>query len=272
MSLSLSIPVVLSVGGFDSSGAAGVTADLITFAELGVHGAAATTVVTAQGANGIVALQPVSLDLILGQIHAVTADLAPTTAKLGLVGDPGNLEPIVAALRLGGVDTLVIDPVLVDGLDQPMVERAGMDAYRTAVRSARVITPNRREVGLLIGRPVHTVDDIVANVDAIAALGAGAVVVTGGRDVELEATDVVVVDGGATVWRASRLGTAKRRGTGCTLSAAIVAGLAHGLDALAAIDMARQVVRRHLGNAPTAQNTRRPGLSHLVSHLQADAE
>jgi hydroxymethylpyrimidine/phosphomethylpyrimidine kinase len=256
-------PVVLTVAGFDSSGAAGVAADLTTFAALGVHGAAAVTVVTAQGGGGIVAAEPVSTALVLAQIEAVCTDLAPGVIKLGLLGPPASVDAIAGTLAALAVP-VVMDPVLVDGLDRPLVGPDGIAAQRRLAAGADVLTPNRRELGLLIDAAVRSVADVVAAADTTRQLGAPYVVITGGRDAEPEAVDVLVTPTEVLVTAAPRVPGPKRRGTGCTFSAAIAAALALGQDAPAAVTSARAFVQARLADPPTAPGAARPGCSHLL--------
>jgi hydroxymethylpyrimidine/phosphomethylpyrimidine kinase len=184
-----------------------------------------------------------------------------------MLGPAAQIDAIRLALVAGGITDRVVDPVLVDGLDRPLVDAAGIAAYRDLINGARVVTPNRRELGMLIEADITTADDVATHVKATRALGADAVVVTGGRNRDPEAIDVLVTGERIEVLVASRIGGAKRRGTGCALSAAIAALLATGHEPVVAVDNARQFVRGLLRGEPSAPMAARPGLSHLVSRI-----
>jgi hydroxymethylpyrimidine/phosphomethylpyrimidine kinase len=237
-------PVALTIGGCDSAGRCGVTADLATFAAFGVHGCCALSVVTAQDTVAVRGAWPVPGDGVVAQVEAVLGDLPVRAAKTGMLGRADVVEAVAELMRSSGVP-LVVDPVLVDGGGRSLFPRAVLDAYgRHLLPLALVVTPNRDELALLVGRSLATLDDVEAAACELARrLGGPAVLATGGRLDGPHAVDVLVSAGG-TARRCStpRVTTANVAGTGDVLSAGITAGLALGHHLPEAVDTARHHV------------------------------
>ncbi|WP_419840202.1 bifunctional hydroxymethylpyrimidine kinase/phosphomethylpyrimidine kinase [Candidatus Poriferisodalis sp.] len=250
-------PAALTIAGADSSGGAGLAADLRAFAASGVHGAFALTLVSAQNTAEFRAAQPVDAELVAAQIHAVLDDMPIAAAKTGLLLTAETVAAVasVAARRL---PQLVVDPVLVDGAGEPMLSPEAERSVATRLLpSARVVTPNHLEAGRLLGSDLS--DEVEAWIDAaheLAAAGPEAVIVTGGRLRTGETiTDVVVCSGKVRLLSAPRIDTRNVRGSGDVFSAAICAELAKGTGLDAAIDRAHDLTTR----AISAGATRRLG-------------
>ena len=238
-------PAALTIAGADSSGGAGLAADLRAFAASGVHGAFALTLVSAQNTTEFRAAQPVDAELVAAQIHAVLDDMPIAAAKTGLLLTAETVAAVasVAARRL---PQLVVDPVLVDGAGEPMLSPEAERSVATRLLpSARVVTPNHLEAGRLLGSDLS--DEVEARIEAahqLAAAGPEAVIITGGRLRTGETiTDVVVSNGRVRLLSAPRIETRNVRGSGDTFSAAICAELAKGTDLDAAIDRAHDLTR-----------------------------
>ena len=244
-------PVAVTVAAHDPLGGAGLAADLTTFAAFGVHGAAVVTAVTAQRLGSVDRVVPSAPDLVADQLDGIIADLAPTAAKSGLVGDAGVIEVMVDRVRSGELPAPVVDPVMVDGTGRRIVPDEVLAAYiDLLLPAARVVTPNLAEATLLVGRPLATVDEVVAAGPDLIGLGSAAVDVTGGRLGETVAADVLVAaDGAETVLESPRLETVNVRGSGCTLAAAITAGLARGHEVAEAVAAAKAFVAARLADA-----------------------
>ncbi len=257
--------VALSIAGSDSGGGAGLQADLKTFAALGVFGTTAVTAVTAQNTAavlGVVALDP---DFVVAQVRAVTSDLAVAAAKTGMLARPDTVAAVAELAARGELPPLVVDPVLVSSTGHPLMDEGGVDAYRRLLLpEAAVATPNLREAALLTGRSLSDLATVGAMVEAaeeLRALGATVVVVKGGHlasaaregapgDAERPGSpDVVVGPDGPVVLHGERVATSNDHGTGCSLSAAITAGLALGSPPLEAVVAAKAYVRRALAGA-----------------------
>ncbi len=241
-------PVALAVAAHDPLGGAGLAADLSTFAALGVHGACAVTAVTAQRLATVDRVVSVDIELVDAQLDGIITDLEPGGLKTGLLGSAAVVESIAGRVAAGTLPAPVVDPVLVDGRGQRFVDEAIERAYRERLFPlAQVLTPNLAEAGLLVGRPLATVDDLIGAADALAALGAAHVVVTGGRLGGNLAVDVIVAaDGTVDLLTGNRFTTPNVRGSGCTFAAAIAARLTLGEEAPAAIHTAKEFVADRL--------------------------
>ena len=239
-------PAALTIAGADSSGGAGLAADLRAFAASGVHGAFALTLVSAQNTAEFRSAQPVDAELVAAQIHAVLDDMPIAAAKTGLLLTAETVAA-VASIAARWLPQLVVDPVLVDGAGEPMLSPEAERSVATRLLpSARVVTPNHLEAGRLVGSDLG--DEIEAWIDAaheLAAAGPEAVIVTGGRLRTGETiTDVVVCNGKVRLLSAPRIHTRNVRGSGDIFSAAICAELAKGAELDAAIDRAHDLTTR----------------------------
>ena len=239
-------PAALTIAGADSSGAAGLAADLLAFAACGVHGAFALTLVSAQNTAEFRAAQPIDAELVAAQIHAVLDDMPVAASKTGLLLTAETVAAVasIAARRL---PQLVVDPVLVDGAGEPLLSAEAERSIATRLLpNARVVTPNHLEAGRLVGRDLG--DEVEAWIEAaheLAATGPEAVVVTGGRLQSGDTiTDVVVRDGSVRLLSSPRIETLNIRGSGDVFSAAICAELAKGTDVDPAIDRAHDLTAR----------------------------
>ena len=220
--------VALTIAGSDSSGAAGLQADIATFAALGVHGLCAVTAITAQNSGGVQWVEPVDADLVGAQIDAATADGVPDAAKTGLLWTAEMVDEVAGRRAIIG-ESLVVDPVLVDSNGDRFVEAAVIDAYRRRLFPlATATTPNLAEAAALIETPLTSIDDVIGEAARLGAL-APVVVVTGGRLGGVAAVDVVIAGGTTTLHERPRITTANVRGSGCTFSAALAAHLALGV-------------------------------------------
>lgn len=235
--------VVLSVAGTDSGGAAGLAADLTTFATLGVHGACVVAAVTAQDTLGVRAVHQVPATIVRQQLEAVLDDLPVAAVKTGMLGHPAVVE--LVAGRLGGdpARPLVVDPVLAATSGAALGDAAVASAYvRLLLPVAALATPNADEAALLLGRRLAARDSAAA----LADLGCP-VLLTGG-----DAAGEAVVDWYAAPGCApapllhDRVATTNDHGTGCTHSAALAALLATGHDPLPAAERAAAFVADRL--------------------------
>ncbi len=221
--------IAVTIAGSDSGGGAGIQADLKTFSALGVYGASVITAVTAQNTRGVSAVEDISPTVVAAQIDAVFSDLAVGAVKIGMVSRRETIAVIAAGLKR--YDRLaVIDPVMVatsgDHLMQP-------DAIATLKEEllplALILTPNLPEAALLTGRAIaETEAEIARQAEMLLKLGARSVLMKGGHAKGKEATDVLFGEGGVLSLSRPRIETSNDHGTGCTLSAAIAAGLAKG--------------------------------------------
>ncbi|MEA2685033.1 MAG: hydroxymethylpyrimidine/phosphomethylpyrimidine kinase [Actinomycetota bacterium] len=245
-------PVALTIAGTDSSGGAGVGADLKTFEAHGVWGTAAITAVTAQNTLGVQAFEAVTPELVRAQIASVAADLGVDAAKTGMLASAEVVEAVAHTVAELGVGPLVVDPVLVSKHGDRLLAADAVDALRTLLLPlATVLTPNLPEAEALVGFPVRTRADMEAAARALLELGPYVVLVKGGHlagaDGDRGSPDCLLAadapDG--PVWlEGARLPGRHTHGTGCVLSAAIAAELARGMEPADACVAAKRFVER----------------------------
>ena len=238
------IPIALTIAGSDSSGGAGIQADLKTFAACGIYGASVITALTAQNTLGVTAIHQVPADFVTAQIDSVFADLEVMAVKIGMVADPGVIDAIAAGLARWSPKHVVLDPVMVASSGDRLLAPDANEALRTRlIPLACLLTPNLPEAAALLDAPVATeASEIEDQGRRLLALGCHAVLIKGGHGQGDESTDYLVTADRTIAFAAPRLATRNTHGTGCSLSSAIAAGLAKGDDLDAAITGAKAFV------------------------------
>jgi hydroxymethylpyrimidine/phosphomethylpyrimidine kinase len=238
-------PAVLTIGGSDSGGAAGIQADMKTFTAWHVYGMSALTAVTAQNSARVAAVHYLPPAFVAAQIDAVLEDYGAAAVKTGYIGRVELVAAVAERLRVwqeqegAGMGPLVVDPVLVDHRGKAMFTEQVTDAYRRLLLPlATLLVPNRAEAALLTGKPVDSLAAAGAATRALRALGADNVLVKGIRSGE-EIVDLFYDGRELHSLPARRLETANTHGSGDTLAAAIAAGLALQLPLRAAVEQAR---------------------------------
>jgi hydroxymethylpyrimidine/phosphomethylpyrimidine kinase len=224
--------VALTIAGSDSSAGAGIQADLKTFAALGVYGASAIAALTAQNTQGVTGVFDVPADFIAAQIDAVFADLDVGAVKIGMLSKPAAIETVVEAVARHHIVNLVVDPVMVATSGDRLLAAEAVSILRTRlIPKALVITPNLPEAAALLDLPVAEDETQMRDQgERLLTLGARAVLMKGGHGTSAESVDLLVQPSGVVRLAVSRIKTKNTHGTGCTLSAAIAAGLAKGLS------------------------------------------
>jgi hydroxymethylpyrimidine/phosphomethylpyrimidine kinase len=243
--------VALTIAGSDSGGGAGIQADLATFRAFGVFGTSALTAVTAQNTLGVRAVHAIPVEVVRAQIAAVMEDLHPAAAKTGMLASAELVEAVAAAVAELGVPGLVVDPVMVATSGDRLLDRqAEHSIVRSLLPLAALVTPNLDEAELLCGFAVRTPAAMREAGEALVAAGAGAALIKGGHLEGGEVLDLLFDGEEWREWRRPRVETGSTHGTGCTLSAAVTAGLALGLPLTAAVEAALDFVHRALLTAP----------------------
>jgi hydroxymethylpyrimidine/phosphomethylpyrimidine kinase len=224
------VPIALTIAGSDSGGGAGIQADLKTFSALGVYGASVITALTAQNTHAVSLVEAASPAMIAAQIAAVFNDLNIRALKLGMLGGVDAIAAVAQALE-GQCVPLVLDPVMVAKSGDRLLPPEALQSLRHALLPlATLVTPNLPEAAdLLDTSPARTEDEMIAQGHALRGMGAQAVLMKGGHGTGSTCVDLLVEEGSVTRLTAPRLATVNTHGTGCTLSAAIAAGLAQGL-------------------------------------------
>jgi len=257
--------VVLTIAGSDSSGGAGIQADLKTFAAFAVYGATAVTAVTAQNTLGVSSTHEVGAAVVIAQIDAVLEDLGADGVKTGMLASRNTVSAVAERIRHWGLgDRLVVDPVVRASTGAGLMRGHGLERIvRELFPLARVVTPNVPEAEAIVGRSIRSVADARAAAREILTLGPRAVLVKGGHLQGPDAVDILVTADGDTDFAAPRIGTRAGHGGGCTLSAAIAARLALGDDLRSAVGAAKTYVTSALAHAEPIGRGRGP-LAHTI--------
>jgi hydroxymethylpyrimidine/phosphomethylpyrimidine kinase len=237
------LPRALTIAGSDSGGGAGIQADLKTFFALGCHGMSALTALTAQNTVGVTGIHEVTPEFVIQQVDAVVSDIGVDAAKTGMLASSTIVEAVAKAVESNDIDRLVVDPVFVSKHRDQLLEESAVAALReTLLPLAMVITPNLYEAAGLIGSEVTSLDEMKDAARALHAMGPRSVLVKGGH-LNLERAVDVFFDGGEMVeLDGPRFDTDDTHGTGCALSAAIAARLAHGDELADAVRAAKDFV------------------------------
>ena len=240
----MTIPIALTIAGSDSSGGAGIQADLKTFAACGVYGASVITAMTAQNTRGVAAIHPVPADFVAAQIDAVFDDLDIKAVKIGMVAQHAVIDAIVAGLERWSPAHVVLDPVMVATSGDRLLAPDAVAALRTKlIPRALVITPNLPEAAALLDAPVAADAAEIENQGRrLLALGARAVLIKGGHGQGAESIDYLITADGVVALAAPRIASTNTHGTGCSLSSAVAAGLAKGEDLQTAVRGAKTYV------------------------------
>lgn len=250
------IPIALTIAGSDSGGGAGIQADLKTFSALGVYGASAITAVTAQNTCEVRAIHSVPVKVISDQINAVFDDLKIDAVKTGMLGDAETVACVAECLSFYKPARLIVDPVMVAKSGDALLLESAVDMLKKRlIPIASLITPNLPEAAVLLNCAEPTnLAQMETMVERLMELGAGAVLLKGGHlESSAEAIDLYY-DGEQLVRLSSpRLATQNTHGTGCTLASAIAAGVAAGLDTLAAVKQAKQYINAAIAAADDLQ-------------------
>lgn len=239
----MSVPIALTIAGSDSAGGAGIQADLKTFAALGVYGASVLTALTAQNTNGVFAVHEVPAEFIAAQMDAVFSDLAVRAVKIGMLGSAAAIAAVAAGLRRHRARNVVLDTVMTASAGGKLLHGDALDALRALIAQARLVTPNLPEAATLTGaEEARDEAEMYAQAQKLLALGGGAVLIKGGHGSGSESVDILVEGASRMRFATPRIQTRNTHGTGCTLAAAIAAGLAKNLSLTDAVRQAKAFV------------------------------
>ncbi len=235
----------LTIAGSDSGGGAGIQADLKTFSALGCYGMTVITALTAQNTTGVSAIHPVPADFVAQQMAAVFDDIGADAVKIGMLFSAPLIEAVARGLEAHRAANIVLDPVMVAQSGDRLLQDDAVQALKARLLPmADVVTPNLPEAAVLLGREIRGLDDMRAAARDLAALGCRAVLLKGGHQEALRSTDVLYLAGNdrTLVLEGEVVETRNNHGTGCTLSSAVAAHLARGLDLEAAVRGAKDYI------------------------------
>lgn len=221
----------LTIAGSDSCGGAGIQADLKSFQANGVYGMSAITAVTVQNTMGVFGIQDINPEIIEGQINAIFEDIRVDAVKIGMVSKIESIKAISKSLRkLSDIPKVVLDPVMISKSGFNLLSK---DAKDTLVNElfplSELITPNLPEAEEILGYEIKTVEEMKVAAKKLIELGPKAVLVKGGH-LEDDATDLLYDGREFILLPQERINTVHTHGTGCTLSSAITANLAKGMN------------------------------------------
>jgi hydroxymethylpyrimidine/phosphomethylpyrimidine kinase len=248
-------PVALTIAGSDPSGGAGIQADLKTFHQFGVYGQAAITLLTVQNSQTVSRIDIMDPELVLAQVEAVLSDMPPRAAKTGALGS-ANMVKAIAGLAARMPCPLVVDPVMISKHGAPLIaEDARAALLDSVLPHAFLVTPNLEEAAALSGMALQTFDDLAAAAEKLRRAGIRNLLIKGGHPLpgleEGAAVDYLFCAGADPVaLTGARVDTPHTHGTGCTISAAITACLARGLDLNAAVRAAKAFIAEAIRTAP----------------------
>lgn len=260
----MTIPVALTIAGSDSGGGAGIQADLKTFHAFGVYGTSVLTAITAQNTQGVRAVHAIPGDIVRAQLEAVASDFPVQACKTGMLANRPLVELIASLLRENKLDNYVLDPVMVaTSGDRLLNHDAEAAILENLLPLCTIVTPNLNEASILVGFPVQDEASMRDAAQALVERGAGAALIKGGHLGGVQIVDILYDGHSFGQFRKPKLATTSTHGTGCTLSAAIAAGLAHGRPLQEAVAVGLDFVQRAIAQAPGLGSGHGP-LNHFV--------
>lgn len=232
----------LSIAGSDSSGGAGIQADIKTMTMHGVYAMSAITAMTAQNTTGVRAIQEATPEFLKQQLDAVFEDIRPDAVKIGMVSSAELIRVIADRLRFYGAEQIVVDPVMVASAGSSLIRQEAVQVLiRELLPLATLVTPNIPEARVLSGLPIETGADMIPAAKHIGDSFQCAVLLKGGHSLN-DANDLLYLDGKLHWFEGKRIDNPNTHGTGCTLSSAIAANLAKGFDLPQSVRLAKDYV------------------------------
>lgn len=235
--------IALTIAGSDSSGGAGIQADLKTFQAHGVFGMSVITAVTAQNTQQVYDVQEIRPQLVKDQIRCLFEDVDIAAVKIGMVSSIALIEAIAETLQSVKPPAVVLDPVMISKSGYRLLRQDAQDALvQHLFPLAEVVTPNIYEAEALVGKRISTLAGMKTAAEAILKMRARKVVVKGGHLADEPATDILYDGRDFMELRQERIETKNTHGTGCTFSSAIAANLALGVDFFDAVRRAKTYI------------------------------
>lgn len=239
---------VLTIAGSDSSGGAGIQADLKTMSALGVYGMSVITAVTAQNTIGVQDVLDVTPEIVEAQIRSIFDDIEVDAVKIGMVSNSKTISVIKKLLIEYRAKNIVLDPVMISKSGYSLLKPEAETAIKTMVNVADVITPNIPEAEVLSGLKIKNEKDMESAAFKIKELGAMSILVKGGHRCN-DANDILLHDNKVLSLKGHRINTKNTHGTGCTLSSAIASYLAKGHNIEKAVNLSKQYITKAIENS-----------------------
>ncbi len=252
LTLNSTIPTVLSIAGSDPSGGAGIQIDLKTFSAFGCFGMAVITALTAQNSNRVAGIQKIPADFVNMQIETIFEDIIPTAIKTGMLADADIVE--ITAKALQGLNNIVVDPVMVSTSGHRLIKKEAEETMISELfKIATIVTPNLPEACIITGRKNISYDEIEDVGEEILKMGPQYVLIKGGHGTGTKSTDYLFGKNGVSLISGERFNY-EVHGTGCSLSAAIAAGLANKNDMENSVKSAKKFITNGIKNAITGKS------------------
>lgn len=249
---------LLTIAGSDSSGGAGIQADLKTFSAHGAFGMSVITSVTAQNTTGVTAIHNIPIDIVRAQIDAVFDDIDVDAVKIGMLSSTDIAACVAERLRVYKPRIIILDPVMVATSGSRLMSEDAIDVINTELLPiSAMVTPNIPEAEVLSGMKILGESDMRTAAEAIGAMGVKCVLIKGGHLTDT-ANDVLFDGAGIHVFEGKRIESDNTHGTGCTISSAICADMAAGMLPEEAVAAAKAYVRRGIENAPNIGHGKGP--------------
>ena len=232
----------LTIAGSDSSGGAGIQADIKTMISNGVYAMSAITALTAQNTTGVTGIMEATPEFLADQLDNIFTDIYPDAVKIGMVSSSALIETIAGKLRQYEAKNIVVDPVMVATSGARLINDEAIDALKTQLLPmATVLTPNIPEAEVLSGLKIETADDMIKAAAAIGEKYHCAVLCKGGHQLN-DANDLLWREGDYKWFQGKRINNPNTHGTGCTLSSAIASNLAKGFDLDTSVERAKKYI------------------------------
>ncbi|NLU52062.1 MAG: bifunctional hydroxymethylpyrimidine kinase/phosphomethylpyrimidine kinase [Clostridiaceae bacterium] len=232
----------LTIAGSDSSGGAGIQADIKTMTALGVYAMSAVTALTAQNTTGVTGIMEVTPEFLSMQLDCVFTDIYPDAVKIGMVSSVKLIETISEKLKFYNAKNIVVDPVMVSTSGSKLLQDDAIETLKNCLfPQAAILTPNIPEASVLSGITIENEEDMIKAAEIISSQFGCAVLCKGGHSVN-DANDLLYCNNQYKWFMGEKIDNPNTHGTGCTLSSAIACGLAIGLDLESAIQMAKDYV------------------------------
>jgi hydroxymethylpyrimidine/phosphomethylpyrimidine kinase len=259
---------ILIIAGSDSSGGAGIQADIKTATALGCYAMTAVTAVTAQNTTGVQSIHPIPPAIVREQIEACLSDIGADAIKIGMLGSAEIVNAVADALGQARNIHVVLDPVMIAKGGASLTSDAAVEALKARlIPLSTLITPNIPEAEVLSGLKVAPGKATAAAADGIRALGAEAVLMKGGHAEGENVADILIDGYAITVFASPRLETKHTHGTGCTLSTAIACRLGQGMSLADAVERAHNYVHEAIRAAPGFGSGHGP-LNHMHGKIR----
>ncbi len=229
----------LTIAGSDSSGGAGIQADLKTFSSIGTYGMSVITAITAQNTLGVFAVEELSKNIIRKQIESIFEDIYPKAIKIGMVSSSEIITEIADSLKKYNPELLVVDPVMISKSGYALLNPEAEEVLITKlIPMAYIVTPNIPEAEAISNMKINSLDDMKIVGEKILEFGPKFVLMKGGH-LDGDAIDVLIGKDTFEIYKSERLNKKNTHGTGCTLSSAITSYLALGYDIVEAVRMSK---------------------------------